>query len=590
MSTAIRPPLLWFSPLPPARNGIADYAAVLLLRLNRFYQCICVVEDPAQIDPRIASAVRILSYDDYLASFDGLSAERHLCHLGNNADSVPIIDVMSRVPMVAVVHDLSLHYLMELWAEARLGDRAGIRDVCDLLHGGAADELARAKFDRGVPLQSIYFEFPCLPLLDGGARAVITHSQYGRVAVAAAGYEGPNVVIPHFALPLAPERRRNDRARWRGRLGIGSGTVLFASLGFVSPKKRIAVTLQALAALPAGTDWHFVIAGEDQDPTVRQTCKALGLADRVTILDYVGDSEFDGLLSASDVLVNLRFPTAGETSGTVCRALAAGLPCLVSDHGWYAELPHETTYRVTPDARPAALSRTLAQIVEDGPGRLRKSQAAADYARRVLDPDRVVAAYRAAIEAGQAQVRPASGPAALSEHVTLPVPRLPALEASAEAGARLLERMRDEQASIDGRALPALALPGAADLAPLAGPAPEDPQAGPRQAFLAIGGETLAEIGASIDDARQRLAPGDLLTAAILSDRPDPVRPAGRTFDERPDPDLVWPLEDRLTQVLRRAGFDILRAEDMALPATRGSEGYGRIVLATARLIRARRE
>ena len=44
-------------------------------------------------------------------------------------------------------------------------------------------------------------------------------------------------------------------------------------------------------------------------------------------------------MGACDVHVSLRSPTMGETSGTAIRALALGKPLVVSDVGWFAELP-----------------------------------------------------------------------------------------------------------------------------------------------------------------------------------------------------------------------------------------------------------
>ena len=47
------------------------------------------------------------------------------------------------------------------------------------------------------------------------------------------------------------------------------------------------------------------------------------------------------LMAACDACINLRAPTMGETSGTAVRALALGKPLVVSDVGWFAELPDE---------------------------------------------------------------------------------------------------------------------------------------------------------------------------------------------------------------------------------------------------------
>ena len=55
------------------------------------------------------------------------------------------------------------------------------------------------------------------------------------------------------------------------------------------------------------------------------------------------------LMAACDVLVNLRYPTMGETSGSVIRALSLGKPLLVSDVGWFSELPDDVVLKVPVD-------------------------------------------------------------------------------------------------------------------------------------------------------------------------------------------------------------------------------------------------
>jgi hypothetical protein len=55
------------------------------------------------------------------------------------------------------------------------------------------------------------------------------------------------------------------------------------------------------------------------------------------------------LMAACDVLVNLRYPTMGETSGSVIRGLSLGKPMIVSDVGWFAELPDDVALKIPVD-------------------------------------------------------------------------------------------------------------------------------------------------------------------------------------------------------------------------------------------------
>jgi glycosyltransferase involved in cell wall biosynthesis len=51
-------------------------------------------------------------------------------------------------------------------------------------------------------------------------------------------------------------------------------------------------------------------------------------------------------MAACDVILNLRYPTVGESSGTLLRSLGLGKPVLVSDIGSFREFPDDICLKV----------------------------------------------------------------------------------------------------------------------------------------------------------------------------------------------------------------------------------------------------
>ena len=99
------------------------------------------------------------------------------------------------------------------------------------------------------------------------------------------------------------------------------------------------------------------------------------------------------------MLVNLRSPTMGETSAMVVRALSLGKPLVVSDVGWFSELPDEVAVKVPVDeGETDALVQALERLAGDPAYRERMGKAAADWARRGHDLDHVADLYVAALE------------------------------------------------------------------------------------------------------------------------------------------------------------------------------------------------
>jgi glycosyltransferase involved in cell wall biosynthesis len=104
-------------------------------------------------------------------------------------------------------------------------------------------------------------------------------------------------------------------------------------------------------------------------------------------------------MSGCDVLVNLRHPTMGETSGSVIRGMSLGKPLVVSDVGWFAELPGDVALKVPPDdVEVETLTAALALLASRADVRESMGAVAAALARREHDVDRVADLYAAALE------------------------------------------------------------------------------------------------------------------------------------------------------------------------------------------------
>jgi glycosyltransferase involved in cell wall biosynthesis len=104
-------------------------------------------------------------------------------------------------------------------------------------------------------------------------------------------------------------------------------------------------------------------------------------------------------MAASDVCVSLRSPTMGETSGSAIRALSLGKPLVVSDVGWFAELPGEAVLKVPVDEREVeTLAAALELLAAEDSVRLAMGAAARALVEREHGLDTVAEQYAAALE------------------------------------------------------------------------------------------------------------------------------------------------------------------------------------------------
>src|SRR3984893_17167845 len=104
-------------------------------------------------------------------------------------------------------------------------------------------------------------------------------------------------------------------------------------------------------------------------------------------------------MGACDACISVRSPTMGETSGSAIRALSLGRPLVVSDLGWFSELPDDVALKVPVDEDEIpSLATALELLASSEPTQLAMSDAARAYAQREHDLGRVAENYAAALE------------------------------------------------------------------------------------------------------------------------------------------------------------------------------------------------
>jgi hypothetical protein len=72
--------------------------------------------------------------------------------------------------------------------------------------------------------------------------------------------------------------------------------------------------------------------------------------DAVHITGYVAADVFNAYVDVADVCINLRHPTAGETSASLLRLLAAGKPTFITASGSFLEIPRDVAVHIPLDA------------------------------------------------------------------------------------------------------------------------------------------------------------------------------------------------------------------------------------------------
>ncbi len=374
----------YYSPLPPERSGIADYSALLLPALRERLD-VAVVKRGRGRAPR--------------------GTDVSLYHVGNNPDAHAwIVDALRRKPGVVVLHDFVLHHLVAGMTVGRR-DGHGYLDAMEREYGVVGRLLAHGVLDKRIPplWESRPADFPLASFVLQHATGLIVHSRTVADFARGAGFTGPVWVVPHPAWPvpaIAPTR-------------VAGGLVI-GCFGVVNASKRVPELLAAMATVREAHPGVTLLLVGPTSPgfDLERRLQRLGLAEDGLVREgWTGESRLWALMAGVDVAVNLRHPTMGETSGSVIRALSLGKPLVVSDVGWFSELPDEAALKVPiGDDEVAVLTAALELLVTRADVREAMGTAAAELARREHDLGRVAELYAAALEV-------AAGGAAVADSV-----------------------------------------------------------------------------------------------------------------------------------------------------------------------------
>lgn len=319
-----------YSPLPPAPTGVADYSAALLPYLQ-------ALGEIAPASP---------------------GADVALYHIGNNALHREIYGRALRQPGVVVLHDAVLQHLL-------LGTLDAASYVEEFVYNygewsrDLGRELWRQRARSGADAR--YFQYPMLKRIASVSRAVIVHNPAAAAAVAQHAPQARLYQIPHlFVRPPLPDAV--ETLRFRRALGLDPRTLLVATFGHQRETKRLAPLLRAFrCALNRGIDARLLVSGGFVSRPFEQAIAPLLDHPAILRTGYLPESEFWKYAAATDLCVNLRYPSAGETSGVAIRLMGIGKAVVFTAGPAVERFPEDACLRV--DAGPAEEEMLAGYIV-----------------------------------------------------------------------------------------------------------------------------------------------------------------------------------------------------------------------------------
>lgn len=369
----------WFSPLDAESSEIARYSAKLLPSLQEFTGIAAVDDGSGGAPPDWWSGA-----GHEIAPEDGV-APLPVYHIGNNPLHLPIYQRSLEEPGLVVLHDLSLvdlarHHSTEL-------EQPGLwKEQMCRQYGDEVRALVNRSERSVTDYNEMVSRYPLFLPFIAGAMGVVCHSRYALDELRR--QLPPGVPLIQLNLPAAPPPEPIERS---GR----DGPLRFVFCGHVGPNRRLIEFMDAWGRLSAPQGITLELFGNISNTRqLLQYAEQFGVADYISFRGYVSDAQLEEALQSADFAINLRWPTMGEASASQLRYWSAALPTLVSDVGWYAELPDDAVCKISVAGESADLLNLLEdalispdkyrQLGKRGWEQLRDAHSARQYSRELV--------------------------------------------------------------------------------------------------------------------------------------------------------------------------------------------------------------
>ena len=331
----------------------------------------------------------------------------------NIGDNYPFhagaIELLPKFPGVVIFHDYFLLSIFLDWCDAR-GDQVFADRIFDDLYDEGSAVRFHAATGRADWYEYTSKHFPMTEWIARLGYGAVAHSSfYAERLRRCCG--GPVLVTPlaYDALSdFQPLAGRGERS-----------SVVILTIGHVNENKRIESVIRAIASsdvLRNRCRYHVVGLVTDQERDRLRAAAQAVCFDGLEITGEVSDEILRAQIEVADVICCLRWPVLEGASASAVEAMLSGRPIVVTDAGFYRDLPDDLVFKVDPNRELESLISQLARLVLDPRLRAAVGAQAATWAKTAFSVEGYVARLIPLLEE-VTRLRPTLGVAAHFGHL-----------------------------------------------------------------------------------------------------------------------------------------------------------------------------
>lgn len=347
------PTLLYVSPFWPQRSGISEYSETLIWGLKDFFEVNILTKKKNIDNQEIKDKFKVLAFkegEDY-SKYDYI-----IYNFGNSPDNHDYMyDMLRKFPGYVILHDFTLYYLtiMHYRKQNKLFQKiyelegiSGLITAKDSIKDKQIEDLIQHK---DLP--------PLLPLNEEvlkSAKGILVHSNYVRDRI----HEiAPEIIVHKIELvDCMPQIELDDKDYLRTKYKLKEDDFIIGAVGMIAPSKQNEITCKAVKEYnkthKKPVKYVMIGAGNYIDSYLDKNIIKTG---------FLENKEFFNAVNSCNIIFNLRNPYNGESSATLMQCMLSGKNCVVTDIGWFSELPDECVLKISKDI----LIEELVQVIEN---------------------------------------------------------------------------------------------------------------------------------------------------------------------------------------------------------------------------------
>ncbi|MGB8452463.1 MAG: glycosyltransferase [Anaerocolumna sp.] len=378
------------TPWPNQKTGIANYVYKLIPYLSEYYEIDIFVDNSSKemlLDNKYGSLYNIEALDELHKEYKEI-----IYQIGNNSDfHIKIYEYLQKYQGIAEIHDFILHHFF--YHSYYLKNKVyKYKEALEIGYGEKGlEHYNNIKSGIETPDEN---KFPMSQTICNSSRVTIFHNHWSKNQI----QNNKTFVIPHACFDkevFLENDKKHINDKLSNKIKRKENDLIIGCFGFVNANKRPEKVIEAVSNLiKKGHNLKLTFYGKSDNEDINNIIKEKMLTDNIFITGYLDKGEYEIGLEMCDIIVNLRYPSMGESSGTLCEAFKYGKPVLVSNINQYKEFPDEVCWKVDVNEYEVALIEAMLEyLINNEDVRNALGYNAKVFADNVLNPMHIAKMY-----------------------------------------------------------------------------------------------------------------------------------------------------------------------------------------------------